>query len=176
VTYDFLSALDLIGEAGPAARSFVPRLQQYLQLETPLIRFGAAWALWRVAREESDTAASALQQLVGVEGYPLDIIGPDEWGKALSDLKRQRESFHLRMAALGALWQMHEEARPFCEMAMTDLLRDWLFFTSMTGVIPEEQAAVPALQAILNNPAYADIHLQAQSAFRLICGAAGERW
>ncbi|HXR06176.1 MAG TPA: hypothetical protein VN765_02535, partial [Candidatus Acidoferrum sp.] len=47
--------------------------------------------------------------------------GSDEMGRVLSELKRKRDSFPLRIAAAGALWQKSEKLKP----AMTHLIADF---------------------------------------------------
>ena len=174
--YDFLSALDLIGEMGPEAALFVPRLRQHLASGDSSIQFNAAWALWQVSPDQGNAAETVLRRLVGLEDYPLERIGFDDWGRGLSDLKRKRESFHLRIAVIGALWQKSEIAGPELIAMLVDLLRDWDYFYPMKGVIPEERAVVPALTAILADPSQAKVHPAARAALRAISGNAGERW
>src|SRR6185369_5101253 len=92
VTYDFLSALDLIGEIGPRAATFLPDLQSGLESQDLNIQFNAAWALLRVSAGRAGSAEATLRRLTGIDEYPLEHIGTDEWGKGLSELKRKRES------------------------------------------------------------------------------------
>src|SRR5438128_1241703 len=145
LSFDYLSAVDLIGEVGPPAISFVTHLQQCLESGESDVQLNAAWALWRVSPEEAPASQAALRRLIGLENDPQERIGLDDWGRVLSDLKRKRESFHPRIAAVGALWQMDEKARPALTTALAELLRDWDFFTSMKRITPEEIAAVPLL-------------------------------
>ena len=176
LSLDYLSALDLIGEIGAGAASFVPRLQRCLESNDSDIQLNSAWSLWRVSPKDASASKTTLYRLIGLENYPLERIGPDEWGRALSDLKRRRESFHPRFAAFGMLWQMDESAKPELATALADLLRDWDFFTSMKHISPEEVAAVPLLSAIENGPAYVKLHEAARKAKWEILGNAGERW
>jgi hypothetical protein len=176
ITYDFLSALDLIGEMGSAAAEFLPDLHRHLQSQDLSVQFNAAWALLRVSPRVTGPAQLTLRRLTGLEKYPQEHIGADEWGKLLSDLKRKRESFHLRIAAAGALWQTSEHLQAPLTVFIADLLRDWDYFTSMKHVIPEVKAAVPALVAIAKDSAHAKVHGAAREALRTINGSDGERW
>ena len=130
----------------------------------------------RVNPELAGSAETALRNLTGLEEYPRERIGFDEWGRALSDLKQKRESFHLRLAAAGALWQQNEGLRPALATLIADLLRDWDYFSSMKGPIPEEKAVVPALVAMASDSSYAKVHAAAKEALGRICGVGGERW
>ncbi len=176
VSYDFLSALDLIGEVGTRAGIFVPDLQNNLNSRDADIQFSAAWAMLKVSPDLAEPAIATLRHLTGLEEYPLEHIGSEEWGRGLSELKRKRESFHLRMAAAGALWQNSEQLKAPLTGLISELLRDWDYFTSMKHVIPEARAAVPALSAIAEDPAQPQVHDAAREALRAICGSAGERW
>jgi HEAT repeat protein len=176
VANDFLSALDLIGEIGPKAAPFVPELQKYLESQDPSIQFSAAWALLQVSPILSKPAEMTLLHLTGLENYPLEKIGSDEMGRVLSELKRKRDSFPLRIAAAGALWQKSEQLKPAMTHLIADSVRDWDYFTSMQRVIPEENAAVPALQSILVDSAHTKVHGTVREALRMIRGSAGERW
>lgn len=176
IGYDYLSALDLIGEMGSQAATFIPELRSNLSSRDPNIQFNAAWALLRVAPDQAGAAERTLRQLTGIEEYPLEHIGSDEWGKGLSELKRKRESFHLRIAAAGALWQTSGDLKAPLTALISDLLRDWDYFTAMKSVIPETRAAAPALAAIAEDPAHAEVRAAAREALRAICGSAGERW
>ena len=176
VTYDFLSGLDLIGEMGPRAASFLPDLKIHLESRDLKTQFNAAWALLRVAPSDAAPAKAILRRLTGLDEYPLERIGTDEWGKALSDLKRKRESFHLRLASAGALWQSSDDLKAPLTALISDLLLDWDYFTSMKDVIPETRAAVPALLAIVEDPARPKVHAAAREALRTINGSDGERW
>jgi len=176
LTYNHLSALDLLGEIGIDAVSFVPRLRQYLNADDSDVQFNAAWSLWRVSPADGPAAQATLRNLIGLENYPLETIGQDDWGRALSDLKRNRESFHPRIAALGALWQMDEKDRPMLAAALADLLRDWDYFSSMKGLSPEDAVAVPAITAIESDPAHVKVRENARVAIRAIMGKSGERW
>jgi len=176
VPNDFLSALDLIGEIGPKAIQLVPELQKYLESQDPIIQFSAAWALLQVSPNLSNPSEMTLLHLTGLENYPLENIGSDEMGRVLSELKRKRDSFPLRIAAAGALWQKSEKLKPAMTHLIADSVRDWDYFTSMQRVIPEENAAVPALRSILVDSAHTKAHGAAREALRIICGSAGERW
>jgi hypothetical protein len=176
LAYNFLNALDLIGEIGANAASFAPRLRQYIKSDNADVQFNAAWSLWRVSPSDAPATQATLRNLIGLENYPLERIGQDDWGRALSVLKRKRESFHSRIAALGALWQLEEKARPMLAAALADLLRDWDYFTSMKGLSPDVAPAVPALLAIESDPAHVKVHVTARAARRAILGNAGERW
>lgn len=67
--------------------------------------------------------------------------------KALSELAQKRASFHLRFAAAGALWQSSDEPKEPLTALISDLLRDWDYFTSMQLVIPETRAAARVIRA-----------------------------
>jgi hypothetical protein len=140
------------------------------------VQFNAAWSLWRVSPADVSAAQATLRNLIGLENYPLERIGQDEWGRALSDLKRKRESYHARIAAMGALWQMDEKARSMLAAALAELLRDWHYFTSMKRIGPDLAAAVPALLAIEGDPAHMKVRETARAARLAITGKAGERW
>jgi len=176
VTYDFLSALDLIGEMGPRATRFDADVRRNLDSQDLNIQFNAAWALLRISPDRATPARATLRRLTGLDEYPLEHIGSDEWGKGLSELKRQRESFHLRMAAAGALWQSSEDLKTPLTALISDLVRDWDYFTSMKHPVPETRAAVPALVAIVQDPSRARVHSAAREALRAINGSDGERW
>lgn len=176
VTYNFLSALDLIGETGPPAVEFLPDLHRYLESQNLRIQFNAAWALLRVSPNAAGAAQLTLRRLTGLEGYPREHVGTEEWGKALSELKQKRESFHLRIAAAGALWQTSEDLRAPLADLVSDLLRNWDYFTSMKQVIAEERAAVPVMAAIAADSSQTTVHGAAREALRTINGSDGERW
>ena len=176
VTYDFLSALDVIGEIGPPAVDFVPTLRDIMRSNNPIIQFNAAWALLRVAPADSESANAVLRRLTGIDEYPLEQIGTDAWGEGLSELKRNRESYHLRLAAAGVLWQNSANSRVALTKLISNLIRDWEFYTSMKSATPEAQAAIPALTAILEDPSQAHVHAAAREALRVISGSACERW
>lgn len=164
-----------LSEIGPRAGSFGPRLRRYLRSANANTQLNAAWALWRVSPKDVVAARATLRRLLGVDNYPLELIGRDGWGHALSDSKRKQESYPTRFAAIGALWQMDEKARPALAAALADLLRDWDFFTSMQHITPEESKAVPVLTTIEKDPAYAMVHEAARKAKGRILGNPGER-
>jgi hypothetical protein len=175
LTYDFLSALDLIGEIGPRAVAFLPDLQSSLSSGDPHIRFNAASAILRVEPAASERAETTLRRLTGIGDYPLEGLGPERW-RFVSEDKRDRESYHLRLAAAGALWQYSEESKGPLAVLISDLIRDWEFFTSMKSPIPEISAAAPALEAIVGDAAHAKVHAAAREALKSIRGREGERW
>lgn len=97
-------------------------------------------------------------------------------GRALVEPKRKRESFHIRMAAAGALWQTDFEDKDSLRKFTTQLLKEWKHWTSMKAVIPEEQALVPLLNEIIADPNAKEVNPMATTALSDISGSRGERW
>lgn len=172
------SALFLLGEMGTNAASALPVVMRAQRVEEPIIQFNAAWAACQMDRATSGAAKNMLKRIANVESYPLDpnlqFGGPV--GKILAEPKRQRESYHVRLAALGALWWLDTGSKTELRDELASLLKEWTHWTSLKSPIPELQVLGPVLRAIIADSSMAEVHPFADKALDEITGSAGERW
>jgi len=146
---DFFSAIELLGEMGPAAMAAVPALRQQLQGGA---RFSAAWSLWRIDPTSADLVTPIL---AGFLEQPapyinrLDRLAVRARWKALAFTV----PFDRRAAAVGALWQIHPEKRAELAPVVSTLLREWAKEKARNEWTADTRTLVPALEDLLQRPA-----------------------
>jgi hypothetical protein len=175
----FFSAMELLGEIGPASRAAIPILQINLQGAAKL---DAAWALWRIdpGLLEAMTAilASFLETSVT---QPNRLVRLAQGSKhARLDLGSNVTSFDYsvssRMAALGALWQMHPGKREALTPLLVALLREWEREKVLNELSPDTRTAIPALEDLSGSSIPPDLRILARQALRKIKTTDPGRW
>lgn len=175
ISYGLMSALDLLGELGTNATPAMPVLMKALQFDDSHVQLCAAWAAWQIDGAQRTAATNVLWKLLGVENFPMEDFGQGPFS-GLASLKRDRESYRIRVAAAGMLWQIEPESRNALGPNLKQLLREWNLWTNMKSVIPEEVALAPALEEFMKDETYRDLHPVAEAAFDDVTGAKAERW
>jgi hypothetical protein len=162
VGYALLSALDLLGEMGPAALPALPDILLGLSSREPSIAFSSAWAACRIAPDEH---AEALNVLRRIDQTPDPKVSRNE--KAV---------YFARIGAAGALWQVEPDRRAEIQQRITELLKDWSYQGSYESIPATDETLIPALRAILDDPAEREIHPMANDALVAVSGERAERW
>jgi hypothetical protein len=176
--YDFFSTVELLGEIGPEARAAIPILRVNLKGGA---KAHAAWALWRIDPSLSEWLTPIIAEELNRSHQP-DRIDRMAQGSGLARfvLDSQRETFDLRfgfrLAATGALWQMHPDKRSELNPLIVVSLREWNAEEWPRELPPEARAAVPALETIEKISADPEIRSRAQAALRRIAAADYGHW
>jgi hypothetical protein len=113
--------------------------------------------------------------LLGVDNFPLEDFGKGPFS-GLASIKRDRESYHIRAAAAGMLWQIEPGARDVLKPTLMQLLKEWNLWTSMKSIIPEDAALVPVLVEFMKDEKYRELHPVAEEVLDHVMGAKAERW
>lgn len=171
--YALMSALDLLGEIGTNAIAALPTVLEASGFDDPLVQLSASWAAWRIDASQRHMTTNALWKLVGAENYPLEDF---KMFTGLAESKRERESYHLRIAAVAMLWQIGPESRAMLQPIMRHLLKQWNHWTSMKSIIPQDQALAPVLRELLSDDSCRDIHSLVEAVFDKVTSADAERW
>jgi len=176
---DFYSAMELLGEMGPVSQAAIPILRVNLQGEAKL---NAAWALWRIDAGllESMTPVLASFLKTSTPHYNrLDRHSQGSWvprhGFHFSDTSFDHP-FSSRMAALGALWQMHPEKHKEMNPLLVALLREWERERGLDKLSADTRTAIPAVGNLLDNSSSTDLRILAREALRKIKTTDPGRW
>lgn len=151
-SYALPSAIDLLGEIGPPANSMLSHIQPIIESKAPMLRFTAAWALWRIAPAERDGAIAVLKVVTESDEYTA------------------------RIAALGALWQTQLESRATLQQSIAGLLYEWAHHQALGTLPPEERVLLPVLSEILKDQQFHAVHPIAEDVQLELLGTDFERW
>jgi HEAT repeat protein len=178
MTYDFFSAIDLLGEIGPEARAAIPVLKTNLQGDAWM---QAAWALWHIDPMFKEVATPMLLRFLD-EKESADRLDRMAQGTqfARSALAPRKNIFGRpfgpRLAAAGMLWQMHPDKQEALRPFIAALLHEWQKNRVLKELTPDTRAAIPALTEIEKDPAYPDPRLIAKAALRKIATTDYGEW
>jgi HEAT repeat protein len=175
ISYGLMSALDLLGELGTNAATAMPVVMKAVQFDDPHVQLCAAWAAFQIDAGQRAVTTNVLWRLIGVENFPLEDFGKGPFA-GLASLKRDRESYHIRVAAVGMLWQIAPEARGVLKTIVKQSLREWRLWTSMNSIIPEDAAIAPVLEELLKDEQCRDLHPVAEEVLDHVTGTEAERW
>ena len=176
---DFFSAIELLGEIGPDAKAALPLLRANLQGGAA---FHSAWALWRIDPSQSDLVTPMLTRFLDEETPRDDRLTRLARGSRFARFamrakdSRFAHSFPLRMAAAGALWQIHPGKREALRPVTVALLREWETQKVLKKLDPETRSAIPALTDLLKNSAQPEMQLLTREALREINTTDPGRW
>ncbi len=173
ISFGLMSALDLLGELGTNALRALPMILESTRFDDPHVQLCAAWAAWQVEPAQTSLATNVLWKLAGIENYSLEDFKTFTF---LAEAKRERESYHIRIAALAMLWQIEPESRTKVKPVMEQLLKRWTYWTGMKRIIPEDQVLAPVLKALLSDDSRGEIHALVQEVLDQVTSADAERW
>ena len=143
MAHSFFSAVELLGEMGPAAAAAVPALKDQLRGGA---KSDAAWSLWRI----DPTLLESMTEIIAGElqsGNP----GIDRFAKDPRHLGR-RIGYYSGLEAVGMLWQMHPSRRADLRPVMARLLRAWYPARGLDRFDGGARRAIPALEEFLQQP------------------------
>lgn len=175
ISYGLMSALDLLGELGTNAAVAMPVVAKALRFNDSHVQLCAAWAAGQIEPTQTRSSTNVLWRLVDVENYPSEDFGNGPFS-GLASLKRDRESYHIRVAAAGMLWQMDPKAKSRLKPVVKQLLKEWNQWTSMKSIIPEDVAVVPALEEVKKDGECRELHSIAEEVLEDVNSAKAERW
>lgn len=167
----FFSAMELLGEIGPDARAAIPILRTNLR---GAAKFDAAWALWKIDAgllEEMTTILASFMETSVTQPNRLDRLAQ---GSKLArlDLTSRDSSFDYsistRMAALGALWQMHPEKREALSPLLVALFGEWEREKDLNELSSDTRTAIPALENLSGESNPPDLRILAREALQKI--------
>ncbi len=173
ISHGLTSALGLLGELGTNALLALPVVTKAIQLNEPHVQLCAAWAAWQIDPSQTHMTTEVLQRLADVKNYALENFRSLNF---LAESKRERESYHIRIAAVAMLWQIEPESKIVLRPIMMHLLTQWHHWTSMKSIIPENQTMQPVLQELLSDAACTDMHPLLEEVLEQVMGADAERW
>jgi hypothetical protein len=176
---DFFSAIELLGEIGPDAKAAIPILRMNLK---GAAKFEAAWALWRI-----DTGLLVAMTPILASFMEISVTQPNRLdrlaqGSGLSRLDLHsgdttfNSSVSSRMAALGALWQMHPGKREALSPLLVALLREWEQQKVLNELSPDTRTAIPALEDLSEKSNPPDLRILAKEALQKIKTTDPGRW
>ncbi len=171
--------MELLGEIGPDAKATIPILRINLQGAAKL---DAAWALWRIdaglLEAMTPVMASFMQTSVT---QPNRLVRLAQGSRlARLDLGSNGTSFDCsvssRLAALGALWQMHPGKREALSPLLVSLLREWEQQKVLNELSPDTRKVIPALEDLLEHSNPPDLRILAREALQKIKTTDPGRW
>ncbi len=176
ITNEFLSAVELLGQIGSEAQAAVPVLKENLW---GWRRFDVAWALWRIDPGQLDMVmpvfADCLYCFAPPEGDRITRLGEEPWNKYPNE-RSFKFPFTTRVAAFGALWQIHPDRRGAMAPLLIALLREWGQQKVLKRLEAETRSAIPALEDLIGSEPQRDIGLLAREALRKIKTTDPGRW
>lgn len=168
---DFFSAMELLGEIGADAQSAIPILQINLQ---GAAKFDAAWALWRIDAGLLVAMTPVLASFMGTsipQPNRLDQVSQNSWltrSYINSEEFLYDYSVSSRMAALGALWQMHPEKREQLSLLLVPLLREWEQSKVLNELSPATRTLIPALENFSEKSTQPDLRTLAREVLQKV--------
>ena len=176
---DFFSAMELLGEIGPDAQAGIPILRINLQ---GAAKFDAAWALWRIDAGLLDATTPILTSFM-----ESSVTQPNRLDRLAQGPRRARFDLHSsdisfdytvssRMAALGALWQMHPGKRDVLSLLLVALLREWERGKVLNELTPDTRTAIPALEDLSEKSNQPELRILAMEALQKIKTTDPGRW
>ena len=176
ITNEFLSAVELLGQIGSEAQAAVPVLKENLW---GWRRFDVAWALWRIDPGQLDMVmpvfADCLYCFAPPEGDRITRLSEEPWNKYPNE-RSFKFPFTTRVAAFGALWQIHPDRRGAMAPLLIALLREWGQQKVLKRLEAETRSAIPALEDLIGSEPQRDIGLLAREALRKIKTTDPGRW
>ncbi len=143
-------AIALLGEIGPTAKPYVPMLLEALESpHSPARAFNLAWTIWQIDPNQKTNVIPIFEKL---------------W--------KQNRS----VSAAGALWQIEPERREELRPTILAMLKDWKEIPAVRVGHADMKTLLPALEEILNDPQYGDLHPWAILAKRKLSGYVAEFW
>jgi HEAT repeat protein len=143
MTHSFSSAIELLGQMGPAAASAIPVLKDQLRGGA---KSDAAWSLWRIDPTLLDPMTEIIARALQ-SGRP----GTDRFAEKPQSV-RWRIGFYSGLEAVGMLWQMHPERRDALRPVLAHLLRAWYPDKGLNSFNGGARRAIPALEEFLQEP------------------------
>lgn len=151
------NAIGLLGEVGPPAKSYVPLLRGGLNAPHSSARaFTIAWALWSIDPDQKADVLPVFERIWKEKPrYPYE---------------------DLPVAAAGALWQMDPQRQNELRPTILAMLKDWKETPAARAGRAHMKTILPALEEILADSQYAELHPWAILAKRRLNGHVAEFW
>lgn len=176
---NFFSAMELLGEIGSEAKAAIPILRINLQ---GAAKFDAAWALWRIDAGLLESMTPVMTSFMKTSVTRPNRLVRLAQGSRLArlDFVSNDTSFDYsvssRLAALGALWQMHPEKREALSPLLVSLLHEWEQQKILNELPPDTRKVIPALEDLLEKSNPPDLRILAMEALRKIKMTDPGRW
>lgn len=176
---NFFSAMELLGEIGPDARAAIPILRINLH---GTAKFDAAWALWRIDDGLLEAMTPVMASFMETSVTQPNRLVRLALGSKLArlDFGSNDTSFDCsvssRLAALGALWQMHPGKRDALSPLLVALLREWEREKVLNELSPDTRTLIPALEELSGKSNQPDLLILAKEALQKIKTTDPGRW